>query len=239
MSKRKANNGYQKKWVAKRTQKRWPAKELSSGVELKFLDNEFEATLPAVVAGGEMDPPGAGAQTAPGTISAIAQGDGESNRDGRRCILKSVTLRFEFVVSANASSVLSLTSNCFLALVHDTQTNGAQLSAEQVFVQPTDGSLQTLAMRNLQNTGRFRVLAVKRITMSPTAAAGDGTANDTAQMRSGIITIYKQLNIPVVHTLTTAAIAAISDNSLHVIAWTDDTSSTVTIKYISRVRFIG
>ncbi len=47
------------------------------GIEKKFLDMEYDAVITATLAGSEADP-----ATLLG-LTSIAQGDGESNRDGR------------------------------------------------------------------------------------------------------------------------------------------------------------
>ncbi len=209
------------------------------GIENKFIDFEFNDTIVATRAGSEMDPPGAGAQTAPGCISATAIGNGESDRDGRKIMLTAVTVNGFAEFGAVNGAVLTATSYLKIALVLDTQTNGQQLSAEDVYDDTTSTEIDALGLRNLSNTARFKVLGTQTIIMSPTAGAGNGTANDSPQSIFPF-RFDKKLNIPVLHTGTTAVIASISDNSLHVIACISPAANnSPKLRYASRVRFVG
>lgn len=210
-----------------------------TGMELKFVDYEYNDAIPATLAGAEADPPNVGAQTTPGCISAIAQGDGESNRDGRRAVLKSVMIEGLVVIDATAASSLANGGSYKIALVWDKQTNGSQLSAENVYVDPTSTSLDALTPRNLQFSQRFQVLAEKTLVVQPKAGAGDGTTNDSPATYAHF-KIYRKLNIPVNFTGTTAVVSAIADNSLHVIAVKSDAAAAAAnLRYYSRVRFVG
>lgn len=203
------------------------------GIESKFIDYTFDDTIVTTNTSAEMDPPGAGAQTTPGSISAIAQGDGESNRDGRKCTLTSVHLRGTVTQDASSGTSLNNGGIVRLALVQDTQTNGVQLNSENVFLTATNVEL---AFRNLQFSKRFKVLMSKLIVFNKTAGAGDGTADDSPAFVVPF-TFNKKVNIPVIHNGTTAVVAAITDNSLHIVAFAS--TAAVNLKYESRVRFVG
>lgn len=206
-------------------------------IEVKFVDFTYDAAIVGALAGSETDPGGAGAQTAPGCLNGITQGDGESNRDGRKCTLTSVyvqgTIQMDAIEDANG---LTNARTVRLALVLDKQTNKQQLSAEDVFTDP--GELP-FGFRNLAFTQRFQVLWDKTYNMQATAASGTAAsgANDTAGMRRNF-KIYKKLRIPVIHTGTTNSVTSISDNSLHLVSWCD-AGGACTLKYNSRVRFTG
>lgn len=203
------------------------------GIETKFIDYTYAGAIPATLTGGEADPPGAGAQTTPGSISAIAQGDGESNRDGRKCTLTSLHIKGNVGINADATGI-SLPNIIRVIVVWDTQTNGAQLNAEDVFLA---ASHKEFSFRNLQFSKRFRVLKDATFVINPTAAAGDGTSLDSAAHFRTFKWNFK-LDIPVIHSGTTAVIASITDNSLHVLAWAATTGLS-TLNYESRVRFVG
>lgn len=209
------------------------------GIETKFLDSGLVSSALSVStagAAGEKDP------TTLNTICAIAQGDGESNRDGRTCMLKSVQVRGVIREPFLEAQTTPLNENgYFVAVVLDTQTNGAQLNSEDVFVNPSGSNIcGDQPMRNLQFINRFIVLWSKHIERPDRQGVSwDATIGEYSA--SGVkFSMYKKLALPMHFTGTTAAIANIADNSLHVIAWARVTSAlSPTISYNARVRFVG
>ncbi len=211
------------------------------GIELKFLDTAntgFALLAPTDAAGGEVQP-GVGAT---GSISAMAQGDGEQQRDGRKCTLKSVYVSGRVDCSAQANQTAGdNAAQCFIALVLDTQTNAATVASENVFAnQSAAGTLAANPMRNLEFSSRFRILATDILTFDQPQMVWDGTNVEQAGL-SKSFKFFKKLNIPVVHntTGTTANVSTITDNSLHIIAYTSSTSLAPNIRYNARVRFVG
>ncbi len=208
------------------------------GIEKKFLDLEFDDTMVVTMAGSESDPPGTGAQTAPGGLSCIAQGDGESQRDGRQAVLKDILIRG--VLRRVGGSDKGVPSFVRLILLQDTQTNGAQFNAEDVYVDPSNADLDALTYRNLQFASRFKILHDQVYSLPVTASAGNGTANDNADTLRNF-TISKKLQIKVNYSGTTAVIANTTDNSLHLmaIAGPGALAGAVSLFYTSRLRFVG
>ncbi len=198
------------------------------GIETKFKDSTYPPTAIAVtITGAEADP------ATLDSLSAIAQGDGETQRDGRKCTLTSLHMRGQVTLSLTAGSALTASREARVVVVWDTQTNGAQLNAEDVILAATNVEH---GFRNLQFTKRFKILKDQNWTLNPLAAAGDGAANDTAAVSRDFKWNFP-LKIPVIHNGTTAVVANITDNSLHVIAFASGTG--VTLQYESRVRFVG
>ncbi len=199
--------------------------------EMKFVDMEMDVN--ALTTSWATHEP-----AATDSISAVATGDGESNRDGRVYYIHSVHLngRCDFglqeSVGAPPSDIIFR-----VIVVVDKQTNGAQLTATDVMDAGQTDDFH--AFRNLQFTQRFWVLydnlwsldLAKRVT-------NEGATNLFA---NGIgIHLWKMnytFNTPLKVTCsnTTAVIASITDNSIHVIAIASSTSTT--ISYQSRVRF--
>ncbi len=207
-----------------------------TGIELKFADLGLSAsalTVPADASGGEHDP-------STDNLAGIAQGDGESQRDGRRCVIKSVFVNGQINIPAQVNQTAAdAAASFFIALVWDKQTNGSTINSEDVFVNPA-GVAATAAspLRNLQFISRFQVLATRRFDIQSPEMVWDGT-NVEQGGRVRKFAIYKKLEIPVNHTGTTAAIASVSDNSLHIVGYTTSTGMVPTISYSSRVRFVG
>ncbi len=209
------------------------------GIELKFLDTaDVTATLnnPADSTGGEL-PPSIGST---GCLSAMAQGDGESQRDGRKCVLKSIYIKG--IVYATTQLNQTATDNAatvFIALVHDTQTNGATIASENVYTNPgANADLAAIPFRNLQFMKRFRVLKTFMTTLQNPNIAYDGT-NLEQQGLSEHFEMYKKLNIPVIHNGTTANVSTVTDNSLHLIGFANNAALAPSIRYNCRVRFVG
>lgn len=212
--------------------------QIGLGVENKFYDTVQTNTAlvaPTDAAGGEVDP------DTLLTLSAMAQGDGESTRDGRKCTIISIQVKGvikEDVLSDQAD--MPNYQRYFLALVQDTQTNGAQLDSEKVFINPAAAtSLAAAPLRNLQYEKRFKVLWQKSFQRQMKTSFNDGGA--TASV-SGSITpfaIYKKVKIPVLFSAITAGITSVTDNSLHLIAYAMTTAGAPTIAYNCRLRFVG
>lgn len=203
------------------------------GIETKFIDYTYSDVPTATITDAEADPPAQGAQTAPGCISAIAQGDGESNRDGRKVVLKSLHIRGAVILIASADATLNDGRTIRVIVVVDTQTNGVQLNAENVILAATHVEH---GFRNLQFSKRFRILKDHTFEINALAGAGTGAANDSPATVKKFMWNFP-LNIPVNHTGTTAVVASIADNSIHVIAFAS--GDGVTLAYESRVRFVG
>ncbi len=203
------------------------------GMELKFLDTFLSNhTVVETVAGSEIDM-SSGSQLC---LNAIAQGDGESNRDGRKCVLKSVQVRGKLHLATQADVAnAEIGETCRILLVWDKQTNGAQLNSEDVLL---DGSgVDLLSLRNLQYSQRFQVLAEEMVDLQWSNSQTDGTNTASVGGEAKHFEMFRKLNIPVVHTGTTGVVASISDNSLHLIAIA--AGADITLSYQARVRFVG
>ncbi len=204
-------------------------------IESKFVDYFVnDDAFTTGWAGGEMED---------GTalsISAVAQGDGESQRDGRTYNITSVHVNGLVQKAATESQTAPIDEVVArVVMVLDTQTNGAQLNAEDVINAVAAGE-DWLGFRNLQNTGRFRVLKDKVFTLRASNATNEGAAN---LFSSGALNLPFKFNvkfktpIKVRCTGTTAAIASIADNSIHIIGTSQLT--TTLLSYNSRIRFTG
>ena len=206
------------------------------GIENKFVDYEVTSTaLTTGPASGEKDP------TTVNCLNAVEQGDGESQRDGRRYKMNSLHIRGDFQLSPLDGAGAQTPVVVRLAIVMDTQTNGAQMNAEDCFKTTTTAAQGVFAFRNLQFTGRFIVLYDKSYTINATAGAGNGTTNDFSK----VIKQFKiNMKIPEKYAIvdtngTTANVSVITDNSIHLLAWVDNTGVTTNIRYESRLRFVG
>lgn len=199
-------------------------------VERKFVDYVYNASVVATTAGAEADPATALC------LNAIAQGDGESSRDGRqsRIVACQIRGRVARVIASDAADVRA-PSTCRVLVVLDKQSNNAQLNSEDVLLDL--GGLDVNSPLNLQFTKRFTVLKDRVFELNDAVAFGDGvnTASVAGNNHSFIWNI--PVNFTTTYSTTAATIAAVTDMSLHVIAISSGTVDT--LAYTSRCRFIG
>ncbi len=210
------------------------------GMELKFYDTGITGaslTAPADATAGLKNP------SATIALNTVVQGDGEQQRDGRRMTMKSIFVSGTIKVPAKTSeSTGDDGALIFIALVLDTQANGAVLASENVFVNPAGNTiLAANPMRNLQFIKRFRVLGTKSIHINSPAIAND-TGATGGIIQQGVVrkwSFFKNLDMQTTFSGTTENIANITDNSLSIVAWTSDIDMAPLISYSSRLRFMG
>jgi len=208
------------------------------GIEKKFFDT-FKATTvihnPTDCTGCELDP------ATDNCLNGVAQGDGESNRDGKNYVIKSLHFNGRVVTNSQPNKTLGwIPPSVFIAIVLDTQTNGAQLNSEDVYTNPAGSSANNSCLqRQLQYSSRFRVLKTWKIDFNDPSMAYDGTNMEACGQSRSIEAHLDNLNIKVGCSATTGTVAAITDNSLHVVGFSTNGTETCNLTYTSRIRFMG
>lgn len=173
------------------------------------------------------------------SLTAPLQGNGENDRNGRKCTFTYVEVRG--YVSLNPMRGLSVAPGggdlVRIIMFQDTQTNGAQAPATTVMDAITAGA-QTLSQRNLEQVKRFRILGDQTIRLDVTAGSGvTGDENYVGQTKAFFF--KKKIHMPVIFSNAAAAITSVSDNSIHMLAITTGAANTVSIEYKARARFTG
>ncbi len=211
-----------------------------TGIERKFYDTSLVSgvlTAPADSTGGEHD------QSATICMNTIIQGDGESERDGRKATIQSAYVKGIIkCVAQHATAVADDACKIYVALVLDTQTNGAQLASELVFKNDSgNANLAASPMRNMQYTQRFRILSTFETVVQNANMANDTGATGGLQQSGFVIPFELSSNLvfSTQYSATTETVANITDNSLHIIAFCSSTELAPTINYNARVRFVG
>lgn len=171
-------------------------------------------------------------------ISTPVVGDSEQNRDGKKIIITQVEVKG---VVHQPSQVNQTAPDygqfAWVALVLDTQTNGTACSSADVFKNNGVGVEVCQPFRNLLFGGRFRILKMKKFTFNNAVLTYDGT-NLEQQGITRPFKMYKKLRLPVnFNAGTTADVANVIDNSLHIMAWSS--LGTAYLGYNARIRFIG
>jgi len=203
-------------------------------VEYKFVDQDLsDSSITGTWVGGELDP------VAANCIGPCVQGSGESQRDGTRTIVKSIQIN-GFVYRDQLSDQADCRPGHLIqiSLVMDKQSNGAQLSAEDVY---TTGGPDVPGRRVVANSARFRVLKTWLVTLHDTSAGTDGAATSSLSGMIVPFSCYLKLNqvVNFVAGAGAGTIADMKDVSFHLIAASDGVVASDYISYSSRVRFIG
>lgn len=215
------------------------------GIENKFLDTYgtlVSVPAPTDCSGGEIQPEGG----CTNCLSAPAQGDDGSNRDGRKIKATSIFVTGELYGSTLQDQADSLSGpTVFVALVMDTQTNGSTIVSEQVFTNPSSGGANATALtnsfplRNLAYSSRYKVLDHKTITM-PTVVGTDGSNTMSIAPQQKSFQLSWKGEMPVTFgSGTSADVLNVVDNSLHLIAFNNMTQWTVVASFNARMRFVG
>lgn len=221
--------------------------------ELKYLDchaTNSTVAQPAggSLAGGELQP----ASGATNCLSAPAQGDGQTQRDGKHIIVRSVQFhaKVRWPAQDDVAGAISATNEpVFLALVWDNQTNASAINSEDVYMLPDDAvspQLCALPLRNPNFGDRYKVIkswviyprmghsmTPDNTTTAPFTHCIDATYNS--------VTYYTRCHVPInFNSGTTADVANVVDKSLHVMAFSAASGSAAAdVTYVSRIRFIG
>lgn len=209
------------------------------GLENKFLDVSHSGVMASgtSMVGLELDP------ATLLCLNAVVQGDGASERDGRKIHMTNITVGGNITVAAvSAQTTLPPPATITLMLVMDTQTNAAQLNSEDVVVNPSgDANSNSFAPRDLEFQTRFRILRTWQKVMPQRTTGNDaaGTYDINGVTMPFKLSANLKTNVSYKIGGTTAVIANIVDNSVHLIGWLSNANQTVTITYNSRLRFRG
>ncbi len=175
-----------------------------------------------------------------GALSVPAQGDGESDRDGRVFTIKSVHIRGVISMIGVESATTPVPDQMYrLVLVMDSQTNATAITATDVMDAGSTNDVNSF--RNLQNSKRFTVLwdsGLQRIIRD--GQTNEGAVNLFAAQSPFIPWKFDKAfkeGIKVRCVGTDANITSVSDNSITLIGIA--TSTGVFIQYESRIRFTG
>lgn len=193
--------------------------------ELKFFDNAISFTADSTIE-----------VPATGQLLTIAQGDTQSNRDGRKIVVKSIyytgTAVFAPAAEATAAAELSMW------LVQDTQCNGAAatVSDDNSGIFTSSAAVPANAVRCLANSDRFKIL--KKWHLNFNAQAGVTTAYNNVRKH---MAFYKKCNIPIEYdaSATTGALTSIRSNNLFLVAGMTASDDTIVVSGTCRIRFVG
>lgn len=217
---------------SKRTKKYYRPKQRilnAMGIEYKYLDTEFASGVNStLVAAG----------TGFGPINLIPIGDGNSERDGRKCTMTSVHVKGYLELEDNTSGAAA---SVRIALVMDRQNNGALTLPTSVYQDPSTNSLDSCAFRNLDQTSRFKILKDEVFTFSNHNAYINSADSTTGKYKERIaVSMNVKCQEIIAFIGDTAAVTSVNSNLLSVFVWSDALSSTSLEAALNcRVRFVG
>jgi len=208
-------------------------------IERKFYDTALVDGLvlaPTGATGGEFDP------SATSMVSTPVQGPTEQNRDGKEISMLSLYLKGKIAFDGEEDQTGPTDpQSVFVAVVLDTQSNAAQMNSEDCFKNTSaNATMAPAPMKNLLFGSRFRILKSKRFTfqLMETAYAQNAMNYMARHVYFDWFIRLKGLKVKF-NAGTTASIANVIDNSLHIIAFASTTDPQAKISYNARLRFVG
>ncbi len=165
------------------------------------------------------------------SVLTIAQGTTESQRIGRKVIVKAINWRWNLLLSVATSSA-NVDETIRLILYQDKQTNGATATVTDILETDNYQSFNQLA-----NKSRFRTLMDRLYTLNATVGAGDGTTNTFGQWTLND-SVFLNVHIPIEYdnSATTGAISTMRSNNVGVLILAKD-GSLVVMDGKMRIRF--
>ncbi len=195
-----------------------------AGGEQKFHDLDIDDA--AIASGGTI---------VEDSCLTIAEGNGESQRIGRKIVVKSILWNMRVKLAGQTASA-STGDVARIILYQDKQTNGATAAVLDVLE-----TADFQSFRNLANTGRFNILMDKKISLTSKSGSGRGSTDTLAfgtDRRD--FAFYKKCNIPIEYdnSATDGTIPTMRSNNIGVITITESGllsfASKMRIRYSDR-----
>lgn len=170
------------------------------------------------------------------SLVTIAQGVTESTRVGRKCTVTSINLKGYVLWAVNQAYNTMANTRVKIVVCQDTQANGAACGWTDVYQSST-----TIALRNLANSQRFKIL--KEWIVTPSSLAMTTTDNwATVANTVGLapctkLKFNKKCQIPIEFSSTTGAVTELRTNNICIMAVSDLGDDVHTLQLQCRVRF--
>lgn len=208
--------------------------------ERKYFDTDKDLSTVINIAGASW----AGCELDPATVNTLfapVEGNDFNQRQGRKVQVIQIKIKGFLTCAAQADATAADNANYVrLVFYEDTQTNGAQSQAEEVFASGSATLNNVCAFQNPANFGRFRVLKDRTFTLQRPSMSYDGVNME----QGGLITPFKithKFKKPVVVSFNAAnggTIADIVNNSWHFIGASSSSGLVPQIAYKCRVTYL-
>ncbi len=144
-----------------------------------------------------------------GSLNLIPQGVTENTRVGRKCTVTKVMLRLTVNLPSTATAA-DTTDIVRILLILDKQCNGSNAAVTQLLENDNYQSFNSLA-----NSGRFRTLWDKTVSISSNGGSGRGSTDTLSYGAvSKALTFFKNVNIPIEFNAGTGAITEVRSNNI-------------------------
>lgn len=220
--------------------------------EMKYFDCDVSAVAVAActttwVAGTMIDPGqtinlGSAAVATPQCLCAPIVAATLNGRIGRKIMMLKVRVKgFVNVPPQAAQNACDTAGEIRIVLVMDKQTNAAQMLGANLFNDGTAAATTVHAMQNPNFFGRFKILKERTISVGDLNITGSPTAGDVIQ--TGKVYPFKmsyRFRTPVevnFNATNAGTVGDIINNSLHMVAGSNNVSFAPTISYYSRVAY--
>ena len=184
------------------------------------------------------------------SLNLISYGDSMSTRNGNKVLLDSISLRGRCIVDKNSdpsfANVVSTTTIFRIVVFLDTQCNGGSPTIDEFFDTQLVSQDAFDCYNSLHNTGRFKTLLDKRVTVQPGPCFMDNTPTpDTVACPGGETEFsfhLKNLRIPIMFSDGYDYIQSVRTNNIGMFFLTvggggSDTKTQRRVAWRSRVRF--
>lgn len=201
------------------------------GYELKLLDST-QTQVPIAIAGDTMFD----------TLLTIPAGTSPEERIGRKVTLKQMYIR-GFIDMDNDIEVASTYSPNFaeyvrVAVVQDTQPNGAAATYDTVWEPTTTAEQGCNAFRSINNSKRFKILYSKLLRVT-SIICNSSTADSFTRIggRTAVKINLPKLNIPLIYSSTLGVVGERTENNVLVFMATTNNDVDCGFNGIARIRY--
>ncbi len=172
-------------------------------------------------------------------VNGMIQGVSGITRIGRSIRQVSLLLKGSIVVASQINkTALDTRPEVLIAVVIDTQSNGAQANSEDYFVNPLANSiLSANPMRNLSFGKRFITLKTLKFTLTMPPVAWDGTNIEQAGSHTDFSMFIPLHGRKLTYSANLNTFAAIQGGAINIFASCSSTTYVPSITYNSRLRF--
>ncbi len=186
-----------------------------AGAEQKFFD-EAKAQTTCATGGTVLDD----------SLNEVPQGTTESERIGRKIVVKSLQMHGEFALPG-ATAAANMTDRVRCIVYLDKQANGGAATVLNILQ-----SADIDSFYNLENQGRFRILMDKMQDFNATSSFG-ATLQSAPMLKTWKLS--RKLNFPIEMSGTAGAITEMRSNNIGVIGISE--SGLAQVQYQSRIRY--
>lgn len=214
------------------------------GTEVKYFDQSYPATL--IAAPATPDNTMLAVPAATNSLNCPSQGDGPTNRDGRKIRMRSIYIKGTLYRNAYEDQIDPGSSiMAYVACVLDRQCNGAAISPSQVFYNPSASATNNCALlRQLEYSDRYRILRdqIFNFDAKTITSQGANLYSSTGLLRHfewyipcNILVEFNQL-VP-----TASTVSSMVNNAVSVCAAATAATglASIYLTYNARVRFTG